>query len=296
MSSCGIFDRSDEKVVMTVGKRHITTDQFKRDIKYITSGMGIMDQGLKHVTGPLIDKMVDHYLILEYGRQNEITFDKKELESAVKDIKKDYPENVFEEMLLHRYVDFEEWKEILRQQLFIKKIIKTVSENIRPISFDEIKAYFNSHRKEFMHSQMVKFRQVVTKTRNDAEKILERSADGERLDELAKRYSITPEAEYGGEVGWIAKGELEESMEKAIFSLPVGKISPVMKTPYGYHVFEVLAKRSAGYKTLPEAMEEIESILFHQKEVSYYQKWLQELRGIFPVKVNEELLKKLEFG
>ena len=65
LSACDIFDRSDEKVVITVGDRNITTDDLKRDIKYITSGMGITDQGVKDVIDPLVSKLVDHNLILE---------------------------------------------------------------------------------------------------------------------------------------------------------------------------------------------------------------------------------------
>ena len=203
---------------------------FKGDIKYVTSGMEIGEQGVKQITDPMVNKMVYHYLIMEYGKQNDITLSENELEVAVMDIRGDYPRKVFQEMLLHRYVDFEEWKEILKQQLLIKKVIKRASENITPISFHEIKTYSDSHREEFMRSQRVKFRQVVTRTREEAEKILGRVTKGENLDELAREYSISSEADRGSEVGWIAKGELEESMEKAIFSLPIGKISPVVKT------------------------------------------------------------------
>jgi peptidyl-prolyl cis-trans isomerase C len=291
-----MFDRSNEEAVITVGERKITKDVLKRDIKYVTSGMGVGEEGVKQITDPLVSKMVDHYLIMEYGKQNDITLSENELEIAVKDIKGDYSEKVFQEMLLHRYVDFEEWKEILKQQLLIKKIIKRASESINPISFHEIKTYFDSHREEFNRSQRVKFRQVVTRTKEEAEKILGRLTKGENLDELAREYSISPEADRGGEVGWIAKDELEESMEKAIFSLPISKISPVVKTPYGYHIFEVQSKRPEGLKTLPEAMKEIESKLFHQKEVLFYERWLKELREVFPVKINVELLKTLEFG
>ena len=69
-SACNILDRSEEQVVIVVGDRDITTDELKRDIKYITSGMGVTDQGVKFVIEPLVSKLVDHYLILEYGNQN----------------------------------------------------------------------------------------------------------------------------------------------------------------------------------------------------------------------------------
>jgi parvulin-like peptidyl-prolyl isomerase len=295
--ACNILDRSEEKVVLTVGERNITTDEFKRDIKYITSGMGMTNEGMKFVIDPLVSKLVDHYLILEYGRQRGISISEKELELEIRAIMKDYPnEAVFRQMLLQRYLDYEKWKEGLRQQLLVQKIMRKVSENIAPANFDEIKAYFDTHQDEFKRPEMVKFRQIVTRTKDEAEDIRNRLKKGENLGDLAKKYSITPEAQNGGEVGWVSKGELQESMEKAIFALPVGKISPITKTSYGYHIFEVQSKRPEGLEELSEAMEEIESVLFRHKQEKFYERWLIQLRSFFPVDVNKDLLATLDFG
>lgn len=296
MAACGIIGQPEEKVVISVGKRHITTEELKGDIKHTTFEMGLTDQEVEHVIKALVNKIVDHYLILEYGKEKQIIVSGPELESAVKMIKKDYPEKVFHEVLLHGYIDFEEWKDKLRQQLLIKKIIKKVSESLTPITSHEIKNYFDSNQDEFKRPKMVKFRQIVTKTTEEADQIRKRLAKREDLGELAMECSISPEGKDGGEVGWIAKGELEESMEKEIFSLSVGQISSVVKTPYGFHIFEVLSTRPEGFKSLPEAMAEIETKLFLQKEELFYKKWLQELRGIFPVKVNQEILRTMELG
>jgi parvulin-like peptidyl-prolyl isomerase len=141
---------------------------------------------------------------------------------------------------------------------------------------------------------MLEFRQIVARTRKDAEDLLRRLRNGEDMTELAREYSIAPEAENGGYVGWVSKGHLEESMEKALFSMPRGKFSPVIETPYGYHIFEVMSARPAGRKELPEVISEIESRLLSQRREKFYKKWLQELRTHFSVKVNEDLLDSLE--
>ena len=296
-TACNILDRSEQKVVIIVGERNITTDEFKRDMRYITSGMGLTDEGVKFALDPLVSKLVDYYLILEYGRQRGITISEKELELEIRTIMKDYPnEAEFRQMLLQRYLDYEKWKEGLRQQLLIQKIMKKVSENITPVTFDEIKVYFDTHRNEFMRPEMVKFSQIVTRTKDEAKDIHDRLKKGENLGDLAKKFSITPEAKNGGEVGWVSKGELHESMEKALFALPVGKISPITKTSYGYHIFQVQSKRPEGFKSLTEAMEEIESMLFRNKQETFYERWLMQLRGSFPVQVNKDLLATLDFG
>jgi peptidyl-prolyl cis-trans isomerase C len=297
VSACNILDTSEEKVVIIVGERDITTDELKRDIKYLTSEMGVTDEGLRYVIDPLLNKLVDHYLVLEYGRQNGITVSEKELESEIQGIMKDYPdEAVFRQMLLKRYLDFEKWKEGLKQQLLVKKIMRKVSESITPVTFEEINTYYETHRNEFKRPQMVKFRQIVTRSKGEAEDIRKRLEKGENMDDLARQHSITPEAEMGGEVGWVSKGDLNESMEKRIFALPVGRISQITKTPYGYHIFEVQSKRPEGYRSLSEAMKEIESTLFLRKQEAFHERWLIQLRGLFPVRVDKDLLATLELG
>ena len=146
LSACDLFDRSEERAMITVGERIVNEAELKRDLIDMTSGMGLTDQSVKEIMDSLIDRLVDDYLVLEYGRQNSITISEQELESAVEDIKEDYPEEkIFQEMLLHRYLNYDEWKEGLRRHLLIRKIIAEVNEGISPITPDEIKAYYVSH-------------------------------------------------------------------------------------------------------------------------------------------------------
>ncbi|MFC1533803.1 peptidylprolyl isomerase [Thermodesulfobacteriota bacterium] len=289
LTSCNIFDRSRERVVITVGKRSISDDELRRDVQHIIFEMGITLQEAKLGIEPIINKVIEKSLILEYGKEESIVVTDDELKSAIRDIKRDYPEGVFQKMLLQRYIDFDEWKEGLRQELLIKKNIIRATSGITPITFDETKKYFNSYRNEFRHPQMVQVRQIVTHSKEEAEMILEHLAKGHEMSELAKKYSITPEAEDGGILGWIAKGEQEESFEKIIFSLPVGKISNIFKSPSGYHIFKVLSIRNEGLKELPEVMAEIESKLILQKREFSYKRWIQELKDRFPVWVEKEI-------
>jgi hypothetical protein len=87
LSACRNVDRLAERVVITVGERNITEDILKKDIKRITLEMGIMDQGVKHLIPALTSRIIDNYLILEYGKVNGITVSDNELNAVRKDIK-----------------------------------------------------------------------------------------------------------------------------------------------------------------------------------------------------------------
>ena len=292
---CGLFDQPDNDVVIVVGSRHITIDDLKKDIDFISAGtdMTIKDDQIRN---QLIELIVDHYLVTEYGNEKGIILSEKELQKTIADIRKEYTEDTFKDMLLRVNVDFDQWKNRLRERLLYNKIIKKVSESIVPPSYQEIKRYYKANQDEFRFPQMIKFRQIVTRSKEEADNLLIRLHKGEEISELARQYSIAPEAENCGIVDWVARDHLEKSMEKILFSIPIGKISAVIKTPYGFHIFEVLSVRHEGLKEIPEVISEIELKLLSQKRSVFCNKWLQELRAHFAVKVNQNLLKTLELS
>ncbi len=295
LSACGLFEHPEQRVVITVGTQHITVKELKRDLRRVALDTEVMVEGQEHPMETLVKKMTDYYLILGYGKQQGIKVSDDELEAAVKDIKKDYSEKDFQETLLQGYIDFEEWKESFRSRLLMKKIMEKVLEGVQPVSFDEIKGYYQDNQDEFTHPAMVRFRQIMTHTRAEAESILSRIRSGEEMGQLVQKYG--PPGVPGAEEGvWIEKGDLEESMEKALFSLPVGKISEVVETPYGFHIFQVMERKAEGLKSLPEAMKEIEAKLFYAKEDAFYNNWLKNLRESTPVKINHKVLESLELG
>jgi len=283
-------------VVITVGETNITEEQFKKDIKDLSLEMGIEEKEIGRFVEPLIDRMVDDYLVLEYGRTQGITLSEKEFHAAVAEVKDDFQDGVFANILLKRYIDFDEWKEGLRRQLLIRKIMKTASVGMAPTTFHEIKSYFDSHQKAYQRPQMVKLRQIVVQSREEAARILKRLHEGQDMEQLARELSITPEGKNGGDMGWIPEDQLEESIGRAVSSLSVGKLSAIVKTPYGYHIIKVSDRRPPGIMAFSEAMEEVESEVLVRKRAAFYRSWFKTLKARFPVTINKELVKTMEFG
>jgi len=295
-AACGLVDQPERKAVITVGNRNVTTDELKRDLKRMTFDLEIVGHEMGPFLDPLLDKLVDHYLILEYGRQQGIEVPDWELENTVREIQKDYSEKEFQEVLLRGFIDFQEWKEALREQLLLRKIVNTAVEEMEPVAFQDIKAYYDAHPEEFSRPAAVRFRQIVTSTKEEAGRALKRLNSGEDMGSIIEEYVKAKGKEYGGEVDWVAQGDLDESVEKVVFSLPVEKISSVVETPYGFHVFEVLDRRPEGMRSFPEAISEIEAKLHREKQEAFVTQWVESLRAVIPVKVNREMLKELELG
>jgi parvulin-like peptidyl-prolyl isomerase len=295
LSACGLFEQPEERVVITVGTQNITVKELKKDLRRVALETEGTDEGQEQPIEALTQRVIDRYLILQYGKQQGIKVSDQELESAIRDIKKDYSEKEFQETLVEGYIDFKEWKESFKSQLLIKKVMDKVSEGVEPVSPEEIKKYYQDNQAQFSHPDMVRFRQILTRTKPEAESILKKILSGEDMGQLVEEYG--PQGIPGLREGfWVGRGDLDESMEKVLFSLPVGKISQVVETPYGFHILQVLERKHAGLKSLPEATREIQEKLFDAKEEAFYKEWLKSLRESTPVKINHQVLQSMELG
>jgi peptidyl-prolyl cis-trans isomerase SurA len=68
--------------------------------------------------------------------------------------------------------------------------------------------------------------------------------DGADFAELAEKVSQDGTAELGGELPYVQRGQLVKEFEDALFALKdSGDISPVVQTPYGFHVIKLLGRK-----------------------------------------------------
>lgn len=61
--------------------------------------------------------------------------------------------------------------------------------------------------------------------------------------ELARRHSLCPSKDEGGNLGEIVKGQTVPEFEQAVFALPIGVSVNPIETRYGIHIVEVLTRK-----------------------------------------------------
>ena len=95
---------------------------------------------------------------------------------------------------------------------------------------------------------------------------------------LAKAHSDdTASAARGGELDWIYPGDTVPDFERALQELQPGELSQPVKTPFGYHLIQVLERRSSDVS--PERRRlEARKVLRERKGEDAYQEWLRQLR------------------
>lgn len=108
--------------------------------------------------------------------------------------------------------------------------------------------------------------------------LLERLANGEDFADLAKRYSEDSSAPQGGDLGWLTPGETVPAFEKAMNALEPGQISQPVKSQFGWHLIQVLERRTKNMESEFKRMQ-ARQILFQRRVEPAFDDWLSQLRG-----------------
>jgi hypothetical protein len=95
----------------------------------------------------LLNELTIEMIILERAAELGISISEEEVEKAVAEIKKDYPEDTFEKTLLEFAVSFEAWQDRLRNRLLMEKVIDQELKDQIIITSEDIAQYYESNFK-----------------------------------------------------------------------------------------------------------------------------------------------------
>jgi peptidyl-prolyl cis-trans isomerase SurA len=94
---------------------------------------------------------------------------------------------------------------------------------------------------------------------------------------FARTYSQDGSASQGGDLGWISPGETVPEFERAMNNLKDNDVSDPVRSEYGYHLIQVLARREAeGSAT--QQLDIARQAIGQRKAEQAYSDWLRELR------------------
>ena len=91
--------------------------------------------------------------------------------------------------------------------------------------------------------------QALDRARAKADSILAEIRRGADFEQVARRESQDSSTrELGGDLGWQRRGELVPEFEQMMFALAPGQVSPLVFTPYGFHILRVDRSKPAEVK------------------------------------------------
>ena len=126
---------------------------------------------------------------------------------------------------------------------------------------------------------LTKLNEVVSEqeAKQKMDGLKERLDNGADFVELAQQYSEDGSANSGGDLGWVNPGDTVPEFETAMNSLAPEEISEPIRSPFGWHIIQVLERRKQDM-TDQAARIQARKEIFSRKVEEAYEDWIHELR------------------
>ena len=194
----------------------------------------------------------------------------------------------FQEALQEQGLAIDDLKARFRDQIIIQKLIGREIRSRLAVSPSEVTAYYESHQPDFITPQAVQVATILIRPKDNldvsraygqAQEIRKQLGAGADFYDLAKRYSDGFNSQMGGRIGFLEKGKNRKEIDSVLFDLKAGQVSPIIKTPGGFHVFLIESVRPARQAQLSEVQNEVQDKLLQQKGAVRYTDWIAKLRS-----------------
>jgi parvulin-like peptidyl-prolyl isomerase len=239
----------------------------------------------------ILDDAIERVLLLQQARARSIAVPDEQVERALLAVRAEYPGSHFDDLLAQERLSQAELKARLREQLTIEKL---VAEEVFPpvqVAEGELERYYGEHAAEFEQPEQVHALQVVVRTKEEAQKVLgELRRRPQAFGDVARKASIAPEGRRGGDLGWFGKGDGMPEVFDLCFRLKVNQISDVTPSPYGFHIFKVLARRAPARQPFAAVRAHIEERLLREKRARAQEEYLALLRSRARIDIDDKAL------
>lgn len=108
--------------------------------------------------------------------------------------------------------------------------------------------------------------------------IYQKLQSGQQFADLAEKYSQDASAPLGGDIGWVTPGQSDPNVEKTVAALQPGQVSPPVRSQFGWHIIEVLDRRTED-KQATIRRDLARDTLYQEQAQHVLQDWLAQLRS-----------------
>ena len=245
-----------------------------------------------------LQQLIEERLILQAARQAKLTVEESVVDARLTEIRKRFPTDAtFEEALQHEGLTRAMLRKRYRDQYLMQRAIEQEVRAKIVVTPSEMARYYQQHPEEMSSSPRVHARHLlvrVTPERPSAqalstvEGLRRQLIKGETTFEAASRaFSEGPEANQGGDLGWVTPGNLRPELDQVLFTIQPGQVSEPILTELGYHLVFVEEREAVQTWTFEQVAPSIREKLLRQKFEEKLARWLTDLRAKAYINIRE---------
>ena len=269
--------------------------EFDNAVKRIEqrAGSAVPPEKRDEVLRGVLDQLVAYHLLAQESRARKIAVGDADVDARIAEIKKSFPtEDAFKQGIAAQGLTPEHLRAQARTSLEVSKVIDAEVGSKVNVGDAEVGAFYQQNLERFKQGETVHASHILfgagqdappaqkAEAKTKAQAALKVIKDGADFATIARAQSQDPgSAPNGGDLGFFPKGQMNPQFEDAAFKLKVGGLSPVVETPFGFHIIKVLEKRGPRTAPLPEVAGQIKDFLTQGQREQKLEQFVEQVKG-----------------
>lgn len=244
----------------------------------------------------VVNILTDAVLMLEVADRENIPVDDAEIEHTISRIRSNFKtEEEFNDALSKTGDSIESLKERIMKNLKLRNFVQSKFFEETAVSDDDAQKYYDQYPDRFKKAEEIRASHILF-AEADKDKALEVhekiTEDNENFEEHAKTHSVCPSGRDGGDLGFFDRGKMVPEFEKAAFQTPVGEISDLVQTQFGFHIIKVTDKKEGGKYEFGEIKDSLKQSMANSIVNNKIKKYTEKLREKAEIVIDKDILAK----
>jgi peptidyl-prolyl cis-trans isomerase C len=227
----------------------------------------------------VLDELVGITLLQQEAKAQHIGPTDQEVDQQVAMRKKQFPsEEVYQKALKQTGLTEALLRQQTRDQLAVQKYVESQVIPKTAVSDQATKDFYEKNKDQIRSPDRMHLRHILVavstkatpaekdKARAKAEDLHKQLVGGGDFAKLAAANSDDPNSKgKGGDLGWVAPGQAPPAMEKAAMALKPNEISPVVESPFGFQIIQLLERQAAAQVPYEQVKDRL-ALMLKQKQ------------------------------
>ena len=253
---------------------------------------------MAEVREQVTDKMVLRILLTEEAKRRKLVPDEKKIAETIAGYEAQYAASPF-------------WKENrerllpgLRAQITGQNLVEQLEKSVRAVpdpTDAEVKQFYAAHPELFTEPEKLRLsvillavdpsspKEVWDKARAEAQALYERLRGGADFAEAARIHSSGKEAGEGGDLGYVHRGMLPDTLQEKIDELKVGVVAEPITILEGVAIFYLKDRRVAQLRAFADVTERARGLARREREDAAWSALHASLKAGADIKIHDKM-------
>jgi peptidyl-prolyl cis-trans isomerase C len=283
------------EVLARVNGEKIERWEFDNAVKRMESRAGgpVPPDKRDEVLRGVLDQLVAYHLLAQESRARKLAVADTDVDARLADIRKGFPtEEAFKQGIAAQGLTLEQLKSQAKTSLEVAKVIETEVNSKVAVQDPEVKGFYDQNMERFKQGDTVHAAHILiglpqgataeqkTEAKTKAAAVLKTVKAGGDFATLARANSSDQgSAQNGGDLGFFPKGQMTPAFEEAAFKLKPGTVSPLVETPFGFHIIKVIERRAPRTAPFAEVSGQIKDFLTQGQREQKLEQFVEQVKA-----------------